>query len=137
MDKQKIQNIDIPIHDIKPLVEIQEYSFYYFLGLVFLGLLVVLALSYLLYKYIQKRNAFNIRKEHFKLLNSLDLKDTKQSAYAITNYGATFKDDGQRQSEMYKNITQRLEVYKYKKMVDSFDDETLGFIEVYKGMIDV
>jgi len=137
MKAKQVQSYDIPLHDIKPIVDVEEYSLYYFLGTAFVVLVVIALLSYLLYIYMKKRNAFNIRKEHFKLLNSLDLSDTKQSAYAITNYGATFKDDSDRHKEMYNNITNRLEGYKYKKKVDSFDDETLGFIELYKGMIDV
>ncbi len=87
------QSYDIPLHDIKPIIEVQEYSLYYFLGIVFIVLLLVGALGYLIYKYFQKRNAFNLRKEHFRLLSSLDLKKSKESAYLITSLGATFKDD--------------------------------------------
>ncbi|MEN8304421.1 MAG: hypothetical protein ABFQ64_10170 [Campylobacterota bacterium] len=135
VDTQKIY--DVPLHDIKEIVEVQEYSFYYLLGTVFLALLVLGVLLYLLYKYIQKLNAYNERKEHLKLLDSLDLSDTKNAAYAISRYGMTFANDGVRESEMYKNITSRLEEFKYKKSVEAFDEETLGYIELYKGMIDV
>jgi len=128
---------DVPLHDIKTIVEVQEYSFYYLLGTVFLALLALSVLAYLLYKYIQRRNAYNERKEHLKLLNSLDLSDTKNAAYAISKYGITFANDSQRESEMYENITSRLEQFKYKKSVEKFDEETLGYIELYKGMIDV
>ena len=134
-DKQKIY--DVPLHDIKTIVEVQEYSFYYLLGVVFLSVLVLSVLAYFVYKYIQKINAYNQRKEHFKLLNSLDLTDTKNTAYAISKYGIIFANDGQRESEMYKNITSRLEQFKYKQYVEEFDKETLGYIELYKGMIDV
>jgi hypothetical protein len=99
--------------------------------------LLVGGVAYLIYMWLKKRNAFNIRKEHLKLLNSLDLSDAKQSAYAITNYGLTFRDDSPRHQEMYANITGRLEVYKYKKEVDVFDAQMLGYIELYKGMLDV
>ena len=128
---------DVPLHDIKTIVEVQEYSFYYLLGVIALGVLVLSVLSLLIYKYIQKRNAYNERKEHLKLLNSLNLSDTKNAAYALSKYGLTFANDGQRESEMYKNITSRLEQFKYKKSVEEFDEETLGYIELYKGMIDV
>ncbi len=128
---------DVPLHDIKTIVEVQEYSFYYLLGVIALGVLVLSVLSLLIYKYIQKRNAYNERKEHLKLLNSLDLSDTKNAAYALSKYGLTFANDGVRESEMYKNITSRLEQFKYKKSVEEFDEETLGYIELYKGMIDV
>ena len=131
------QSYDIPLHDIKPIVEVQEYSLYYFLGIVSIALLLVGALGYLIYKYLKKRNTFNLRKEHFRLLGLLDLKNTKESAYLITSLGATFKDDTPRHKEMYENLTNRLEEYKYKKEVGEFSKETLGYIELYKEMIDV
>jgi hypothetical protein len=131
------KSYDIPLHDIKPIVEVQEYSFYYFLGVIALAAIVIFALLYLLFKWYKKRNAFNIRKEHFRLLGELDLSDTKKAAYAITLYGFTFKDDSPRHVEMYENITARLDMYKYKKSVDEFDSETLGYIDLYRGMIDV
>ena len=132
-----MQNLDIPLHDIKPIVDIQEYSLYYFIGLVSLAIFLACGISYLLYLWFKRRNTFNVRKEHIKLLNSLDLSETKNSAYAITAYGAIFADDSPRHGEMYKNLANRLEVYKYKKSVDAFDSETIGYIELYKGMIDV
>lgn len=131
------QSYDIPLHDIKPIVEVQEYSLYYFLGVASVAALLVAALGYLIYKYFQRRNTFNLRKEHFRLLNSLDLNNTKESAYMITSLGATFKDDSPRHREMYENLTNRLEEYKYKKEVDKFSEEVLGYIELYKEMIDV
>lgn len=132
-----MQNFDIPLHDIKPIVDVQEYSLYYFLSISLLVVILLAGILYLLFKWMQKRGAFNIRKEHKKLLNTLDLNDTKKSAYDITYYGATFKDDSPRHLEMYENITSRLEGYKYKKVVDNFDSETLNYMELYKEMCDV
>lgn len=131
------QSYDIPLHDIKPIVEIEEYSLYYLFGISFFALAMLLALSYLLFSWFKKRNRYNKRKEDLKCINELDLMRTKESAYALTLYGATFKNDSQRHLEMYENIVARLEGYKYKKEVAAFDDETLGYIELYKGMIDV
>ncbi|OIP53534.1 MAG: hypothetical protein AUK54_08605 [Helicobacteraceae bacterium CG2_30_36_10] len=132
-----MQNIDIPLHDIKSIVAIEEHSLYYFLGLVSLALLLACGIIYLLYVWFKRRKAFNIRKEHMKLLNAVDLSETKKAAYAITAYGSTFSEDSPRHVEMFKNLTSRLEAYKYKKSVDAFDDETIGYIELYRGMIDV
>ncbi|OHE16777.1 MAG: hypothetical protein A2525_10245 [Sulfurimonas sp. RIFOXYD12_FULL_36_11] len=131
------QSYDIPLHDIKPIVEIEEYSLYYFLGFASFALVLVAGVAYLLYMWLKKRNRYNRRKEHFKLLNSLDLSNTKESAYAITLYGATFKNDSPRHKEMYDNLLGRLDAYKYKKEVSSFDSEVIGYIELYKGMMDV
>lgn len=128
------QNFDIPLHDIKPIVEVQEYSFYYLLALSALALFLVIGVAYLLYKYFTKRKIFNIRAHHMDLLKSISFDDAKKSAYAVTLYGATFKDDSPRHAQMFENITARLESYKYKKNVSSMDKETLGYVELYKEM---
>jgi len=132
-----MQNFDIPLHDIKPIIEVQEYSLYYFIGLIVLGAFLFFGALFLLYKWYQKRNLFNIRVEHKKLINAIDFKETKKAAYAFTLYGLTFKDDSPRHTEMYRNLTERLDEYKYKKDVDVFDSEVLSYIELYKEMLDV
>ncbi len=131
------QNYDIPLHDIKPLLEIQEYSFYYLLGVIALSTLILIVIIYLIVKWLKSRNAFNIRKEHFRLINAVDLSSSKKAAYEITFYGNTFSDDSPRHAEMYKNLVDRLEAYKYKKSVDKIDSEVMAYIELYRGMIDV
>jgi len=128
---------NIPLHDIKPLLEVQEYSFYYLVAIILVATSLIIGVLYLLYRWFQRRDKFNIRKEHFHALNSLDFKNTKKSAYLITLYGNTFKDDSPRHKEMYNNLVTRLEEFKYKKEVNSFDSEVLGYIELYKEMIDV
>ena len=128
---------EIPIHDIKPLVEIQEYSFYYLLALIVLALVVLGAIIYMIIRYVKSKKAFNIRKEHSKILHDIDFKDAKKSAYDITFYGATFKNDSQKHHDMYENMTDRLAMYKYKKSVDSMDDEVKAYVDLYRGMIDV
>lgn len=132
-----MQGNEIQLHDIKPIIDIQEYSLYYFLGLVGVALLLVSGIFYLIYLWFKKRKAFNIRVEHKKLLSSLDLSDTKKSAYAMTYYGATFKDDSPRHEQMYHSLISKLEAYKYKKDVDSLDKETIDNFESYKEMCDV
>ncbi len=128
---------DVPLHDIKQIVEVRDYSLYYLIGITLISVLLIALIIFLIYKWNKKKSKFNIRKEHAKLLGLLDLNDTKDAAYAITLYGLTFKDDSLRHKEMYENVLDRLEEYKYKKSVDKFDTETIGYIELFKGMIDV
>jgi hypothetical protein len=134
--QQNMQN-EIPLHDIKPLLEIQDYSFYYFLALMIVGGLILLALLYLLYRYFVQRNRRNIKKEHYKILKGINLAETKKAAYLLTQYGATFKDDSPRHLKTYNEMVEKLERYKYKKSVDAFDGETRRVIELFRGMIDV
>ncbi len=128
---------EIPIHDIKPLVEIQEYSLYYFSALMILAALAIAGIVYLLVKYFKSKKAFNVRKEHFKLLAEIDFGDAKKSAYDITLYGATFKNDTLRHLDIYEELTQKLEEYKYKKSVNEINHEVKNYVELYRGMIDV
>ncbi|MDD2790062.1 MAG: hypothetical protein PHU40_05280 [Sulfurimonas sp.] len=132
-----MQEYDIPLHDIKPILEVQEYSLYYFAAISTLLALLLLAFAYIMYKHFKAKQRFNLRAEHYQILKSLDLSDTKNAAYGITLYGLTFRDDSPRHTEMYQNIVERLQGYKYKKSVEAFEDEVLGYIDLYKGMIDV
>jgi hypothetical protein len=134
---QNMQTNEIPLHDIKPLLEIEEYSFYYFLGIMTVVTLIVLGAVYLLYRHFRTKNRFNLRKEHYKILNSIDLRETKKAAYELTEYGATFANDSERHAKTYHDMLEHLEKYKYKKNVDDFDSETLRVIELYRGMLDV
>jgi hypothetical protein len=129
--------LNIPLHDIKPLIEIQEYSFEYLIAIgIFVSLLLV-GVGYLLYRYFKNKNKFNIRAEHSKLLHSISLKDTKEAAYKITLYGLTFKDDSLRHKQNYEALVDLLENYKYKKNVEKFDEDVKRQFERYLGMIDV
>lgn len=131
------QNIKLQLHDIKTIVEVEEYSLYYSVILSVIGVLILSGAIYLLIKWFKNRKRYNKRKEYFKALKDIDLSDTKKAAYAITHYGGLYKEDSQRHEEMFLNISKRLEAHKYKKEVESFDEETLGYIELYKEMIDV
>ncbi len=132
-----MQTHDIPLHDIKTIVEVQEYSLYYLSGVIGVAFLLFLGLLYLGFLWYKRRTAFNLRAKYIKQINELDLSDAKRSAYSLTKMGHLFKDDSPRHESMYKNLTDRLDEYKYKKNVESLDSETLGYIELYKEMLDV
>ena len=131
------KNFDIPLHDIKPIVEVQEYSLYYFILLLALTIFLLFALSYLFYKYWKKKKRYNKRAEDKKALENISFEDPKAAAYALTFYGATFSDDSSRHHEMYQNLLGRLENFKYKKTVESIDEETMSYYQLYKEMCDV
>lgn len=137
MKEKTFQEFDIPLHDIKPIIEVQEYSFYYLIGLVGLGFIVLSFIIYFLYLWYKKRNAYNIKKEHLSLLRTLDFSDTKNAAYAISIYASSFKNDSPEHEELFKNLNDNLEFYKYRKNVNSFDEETLQLIADYKDLLGV
>ena len=130
------QNYDIPLHDIKPLVEIQEYSMETLIALNIGVILFIMLIIYLLLRWLKNKKRFNLRKEHKRNLLELSLENAKDAAYALTKYGATFKEDTPRHAKAYEELTEALEPYKYKKEVTAFSAQTLHFIEIYRGMID-
>ncbi len=127
----------IKIRDIKPLLEIHDHSIYLFFALVVIALIIILGSVYLLLKWYKNKNRVNMRKATYKKLLHVNLSEPKSAAYEITKYGYLFQGDSQRNREMYHNLVQRLEKYKYKKEVEAIDDETISYFELYKGMIDV
>jgi len=134
---QNLKQNAIPLHDIKPLIEIHEYSLYYFIGVSLLAALILLGFIYLAYKWYKSKKKFNIRAEHYKLLNTVDYSNPKKAAYDLTFYGATFIDDSERHLRAFENMIEQLEKYKYKKNVENFDVDTLHVIDFFNGMIDV
>jgi hypothetical protein len=132
-----MQESSIKLHDIKPLMDIQDYSLLYFVALVIVVITIVFGLGYLLVHYFQTKKRYDQRKDYVQKILALDIKDSKKTAYALSHYGALFVNDSTRHKEMYENLTQRLAPYKYKKEVEPFDEEVVGYIELYKGMLDV
>lgn len=135
--KEVAQNYDIPLHDIKPIVNIQEYSLYYFIATVGLGLIVLGVVVYYLYKWYNKRNRFKLRVHHKELMDNIKLGDTKNAAYQITICAGTFKDDNPDINQQYQTLIDNLEQYKYKKEVEEFDSDTVAQINLYRSMINV
>jgi len=134
---QKPTSIDIPLHDIKPLVEVPDNSLYVVILIAALIIAALIALIFLVRYFVQKKK-INVRIAQFKALESIDFSSAKEAAYLISKYGLFFRDDSESHYEAYENLVNRLSQYKYKKEVDStIDDETKGYYNIFVGMIDV
>lgn len=131
-----MKDLNIPLNDIAPLVEIQDYSLYYFIALIIIAVVLVLALFLALLKQIRKRK-INIRKECFKALSTIDFSDPKRAAYTISELGRGFASDNERTEKAYRNLFERLAPYKYAPKVKKIDEETLGYYRLYIEIIDV
>jgi len=133
----KPSSVDIPLHDIKPLLEVPDHS------LLLLSLLLVAAsvfvggVMFLAWRYMIKRKKVDLRRQNYKALEHIVFDDPKKAAYAITRHGRIFAEDGQRYKETYLNLLSRLTPYKYKKSVAPIDEETISYYRIYVEMIDV
>ncbi|NOQ29554.1 MAG: hypothetical protein GQ570_00375 [Helicobacteraceae bacterium] len=133
----KQQDLNIPLHDIKPLVEVPDQSLYILIALVVVGLVVLIFLAIWIYNYFTRVKKLNIRKRDFEALQNIDFSDPKAAAYDISKYGLTFSNDSEQLQQKYQNLSEQLSAYKYKKDVEVIDEKVKAYFEIYKGMIDV
>lgn len=126
--------VDIPIHDIGPLLEIREYSLYWFLGIiaVVLVVIVVIVRQRGMKKKLQKVNKRKVRYEDFC---RIDVSDSKRAAYAICEQGSFFAHDNEQILSAYGVLFERLEPYKYAPKVEPMDEEILALYRSYQKMV--
>lgn len=128
---------DIPLHDIKPLIEIHDYTPYYFAGVTLVVFILLLLVLYLLIRQWRESRRSDRRRECMEALKSVSFDDAKAAAYAISHYGRCFAGDSPQVGEAYRNLLERLEPYKFKKSVPDIDEETRAYFRIFLGMIDV
>ena len=112
----------IKIHDIKNLSEVVDWSLYIFLALLLCPLVLVVFLTYLLYKKI-KNKKFNIQKQTIRKLKEINISQSKLAAYEITQYLHLLKKN-ETQSLLATELILDLENYKYKKETTEFNKNT-------------
>ncbi|SFV55948.1 hypothetical protein MNB_SV-6-1628 [hydrothermal vent metagenome] len=125
----------LELKDIKPLLEIPDSSYYIYWGLIIFGIVLVTAiLFFVLKKYLEIRRE-NLAKKYLAQLHSIDWKDAKASAYKATYYARALATDDRRR-ELFEQLVPMLDRYKYKKEVDSVDEDTLKQFNLYVQVAD-
>jgi len=126
---------ELKIHDIKDLTQIPDISFYIFLSLSILAILIILILIFIIYKYFKNKNK-NKRKEYYKILKEIDLNESKESAYKISKYTRLLVTN-QREENLFNELNEELEKFKYKKEVEPLNDEVKILFGRFMDIIDV
>jgi len=123
------------LRDIKPLLEIPDYSYYLFMGgVIFVGM-VLLGLLWWVIKKGWSNRGLNQRQRDFEALKNVDWQDSKKAAYQVTFLGRKLCED-ERSKEIFAQILPMLEPYKYKKEVPSVSTETLRQYNLLVHLID-
>lgn len=126
---------ELKLYDIKPLVEVPDFSLYLFIILILFGSVLLLTLLYLLYHFFKYRKK-DERKEHYKMLKELDLSDAKNAAYTLTKYGRLLAQTD-REKKFYYLLVEVLEEYKYKKDVKPLSKNARIKYENFMDELDV
>ena len=126
----------LKIHDIKPIVEIPDYTVYLYYGLILIAFLLICLIGYFIYKYFTKPTDIT-RETYLKKLKSIDYKDTKQTAYNISLYGR-YLATTERQIRLFEELHHLLEEYKYKKTIsDNIPNELKTKLDIFLESLDV
>jgi len=124
------------IHDIKPLVQIPDYSIYFYYAFIIIGILVSLFCIYLVYNYFYKRKNSQA-KEYYKILKNIQFNNPKQDAYTITTYSRLLATD-ERSQKLLDELLESLQPYKYKKNVPkNFTKEIEAKFTTFMDSLDV
>lgn len=122
------------LKDIKPPLEVPDYSLYLLLVLVIVGLVILGTLLWFIFKFFRSRKKINRRKELVKILLNLDYSDSKQCAYTVTQYGYELIRD-ENSENTFHQLLPKLDPYKYKKEVPPMDEETKQYIRHFIGLV--
>ena len=122
------------LKDIKPLVEIPDYSYYLYLGFIIVATTAAAVGVYWLIK-LFSRKKMNKKEEIKKRLRMLDLNDAKRTAYEVTKYGKYLVNDHSR-AKLYEDLVRKLTKYKYKKEVPPLSDELKKEIRLFLRLND-
>lgn len=126
---------DIPLHDIKPLVEVPDNSLIYAGIVAFVLVLAVILTAVWIYRRFTQAKAEDLRKSYLQKIHNIDTNNAKQAAYEISAYGRLLAEN-ERAKDMLDNLDTRLGKYKYKKEVEALDEETLGYYKLFLEVLD-
>ncbi len=118
----------IEIHDIKPLVEVPDYSLYIFIVLIIFAIVFILAAIYGIYKFFKKNNT--LEKQYYNELKNINYEDAKQSAYLITKY-VRFLAKNENEKKLSSELIYLLDEYKYKKDIKPISNEIKAKLEIF------
>ena len=117
------------LRDIKGIVQIPDMSFYIFLALVVIGVLIALSLVIYLLGIIKKRKKSK-RKLYIQKLKSIDTKNSKKAAYLITKYARKLAKTKEEKG-ILDQLLKELERYKYVKNAPPFDEESKKYLKLF------
>ena len=106
----------------EPLTQEPDFTILYLIIVVVL----LFATLYALFKLFKKVRIFYPKKGID--IDSIDLNNSKESAYLLSEYADTYAKD----NPHYNELKEHLEDYKYKREVPPFDKETLTVIQKFK-----
>ena len=128
------QNISSQLRDIKPLLEIPDSSYYMYWGLIGFATVLLFCILFFVAKKLWENRKINVAKGYLEMLEKIDWKESKKSAYEATHYARLLATD-ERRKELFSQLEPMLEQYKYKKVVEDIDADTQNKFNLYVQVV--
>ena len=126
----------LKINDIKPIVQIPDFTIYIYYSLIVVCFLVFMIIIYYIFK-LFKKSEISKEKKYFNILKNIDFKDTKKASYLISKYGRLLANS-EREKRIIDDIHSSLEMYKYKKNIQSeISIDIKNQFEIFMDSLDV
>jgi len=129
------EDILAKLHDIKELEKIPDNSVFLFSFLIFLALILIIIIIVYMLKLFKNRKKSD-RKKYYEILQNIDFKNSKESAYTITKYSRLLARN-EREKRLSNEIIEDLRKYKYKKNVKEADDMIKAKFSTFMESLDV
>lgn len=113
------------LRDIKGLLDIQEYSLYFLIAIIFACILV---LFFILRKLFSKKRQNKKERNYKKEFKELEIDDAKECAYQLSLLLPYII----KEKEVYEEFLSSLQKYKYKKEVGELSSKEKATIESLK-----
>jgi len=117
------------LKDIKGITQIPDMSFYIFLALCVVVVLLIVSVAIYIFG-ILKRRKKSKRKLYIQKLKSIDTKDSKKAAYLITKYARKIVKTKEEKG-ILEQLLSKLERYKYIKNAPPFDEESKKYLKLF------
>lgn len=117
------------IKDIKPIVDIPDFSFYAYIVSVIIFILIISIFFYKIVRIFSKKKV-DKRKEMIEELKNLDFSDSKKAAYLITKYGRELVHDD-RSYKIFEELLYKLQKYKYRKNPSKITKDVKDYLKLF------
>ena len=119
------------LRDIKPPVTIHDISVYLYWGVVILGIVILAVAGFYLVKLLLGLRRTNRRKAWLTALKEIDWSDPKHGAYEATRLGRLLLGEERRPRELYRQMIDALEPYKYRKEVSGLTPDARAQFDLF------
>lgn len=123
------------LRDIKPFIMPSDHSLYLFVTTLIVALLLALYLFKKAYTYAQRHCSIDCERYYYNRFIAIDWSKPKEASYLATRYGLALAKD-RRRRELFYQLRERLDRYKYEKESTKVDEETIRYYNLYKQVCD-